>query len=237
MTLVYIVIILASGAVLLFFNQNLFASISADERGCKDSVNLAFKGSVRCLPDPLPFEFHCKTELAKIDADNKKEVMDQIAEQLYTCMWYVSRGEGLDKVECAGYLDRTYCFDCSVLEFGDKARRLRSISIQELNDHMMDMDAPYPFKGTYWDYLFDADAYFSLDRRDDFNHVEMRDQVEDFYKEGKIDLTKDYVVSYGLYLEQQLLPGPALVHFVLLSEEGGDLHTRLLSRCEDVSVS
>ena len=251
MTVVFMILVILGGIVLMLLAKDLFGTISDDvekqKQVCGASIGKAFAGSVRCLPDIFDFEFQCRTNPALIDSENKEEVMQQLADDLYTCMGYIDRGKGLNKNECSIDIDRTYCFDCSVVEFGDKTRKLGSITINEFINYLGAKPVPYSFDGSYYDYLFDADAYFSLDRRDNFNDVnaykfdpdlndDFGESVRKFNDEDKIDFSKDYVISYGLFLEKGAylgtLPGPSIVNFILLSEEGSELHNKFVKRCE-----
>ena len=240
MTVVFMILVILGGIVLMLLSKDLFGTISEDvekqKQVCRASIGKAFAGTIGCSPDVFPFEFQCKTDPPSplIDSEDKEEVMQQLADKLYTCMWYIDRGKDLTKNEyCDIYLDRTYCFDCSVIEFGDKTRKLGSISITEFKDYLKNKPVPYFFDGSYYDYLFDANAYFSLDVRDNFDDFELGDQVRQISDIGRIDFDKDYIVTYGLYLEPAILPGGG-GHFITIAPEESSLYQRLNERCERI---
>ena len=250
MTVVFMILVILGGIVLLLLAKDLFGTISEDvekhQQVCRASIGKAFAGALPCFWDVFPFEFQCKTNPALIDSENKEEVMQQLADEFYTCMWYIDRGKGLSKHECNFNIVRTYGFDWSVIKFGAKTSTLGSITLDEFRGYLEDKKVPN-FDGSYYDYLFDADAYFSLDTRDNFNDVnaykfdpdlndDFGESVRKFNDEDKIDFSKDYVISYGLFLEKGAylgtLPGPSIVNFILLSEEGSELHNKFVKRCE-----
>lgn len=238
MSVVFMILVILSGIVLLLLTKDLFGTISDDvekqKQVCRASIGKAFAGTLPCSWDVFPFEFQCRTNPSLIDSDDKEEVMQLLADEFYTCMWYINRGKDLTKNEyCSIYLDRTYCFDCSVIKFGDKTRKLGSITINEFKDYLKDHSIPYSFDGSYYDYLFDANAYFSLDVRDNFDEFELGDQVREIINTDRIDFDKDYVVTYGLYLEPAILPGGG-GHFVTIAPEESSLYQRLNERCEKV---
>ncbi len=133
-TLITIIILLASAAIVLLFLKAFPFSETIDKEACRTSValrNEAYLRGENILPEIVPLK--CKTEEITITTENEELIKRNLANAMYDCWWMMGEGKMQPFAESTwrnfGFEGaQSACVICSTIEF-DKGSKNKKIDL------------------------------------------------------------------------------------------------------------
>ncbi len=171
--LVLLIVVLLIFLTMLFWATNLYGISSPSKEACHQSVVMRSMPGIGEI-EKRTYPLNCKTEDLVINSGKEDDVKKELANRMYDCWWMLGEGKANFFLRPLG-LTETKCLICYNIKFGDKARRLGTIS--GFSDYLSNTKTP---TGKTYMELFGV------------NNV-VKDTAEQ-----PIDLTKDYLVIFSM---------------------------------------
>jgi len=162
--IVGLIILIISFAVILIFIFALDLSGTTRKEVCHNSVILKGKseglvGELDCRTNYVCISGGGKcegipvTETRKVDADNKTQIMQAIAEEMRDCWWMFGEGE----INYVGSVLGSHCAICSTIKFDDKVRDKTSVDPISTREFYQFLETPMKKKTiSYLTYLYEV---------------------------------------------------------------------------------
>lgn len=194
--LVTIIVLITSFIIILFLFFRLNLGEVSNKEICRNSVLLqersAFSGPLDCRTNYLcvsgagECEAITETATAEVDADNKNQVMQALAEEMSDCWWMF--GEGEINYGSTGLVEsKTEYAICSVVAFDSNVQEnVPEISYQEFYDYLRTSRKTQ--SQTYLQYLYSTNVVEGLDEEDNIN----------FSFSETIDTSRKYSIITGV---------------------------------------
>ena len=180
---------------LIFTQGSIFAGEEADRQACRSSMLIASKaGVVGKLAD---FEVDCEQEYVEIDVEDEKELMEELATQLYRC-WSYAGGGLFDSYNFFVDDDKNTCLLCSHIVFSEETQKINGgkLLFSDFYDYLQDTPLPGNSGLSYWDYLhqYNPDPNLVEDKKQ-----QLEEELAKLTVDDSIDLSRDYTAFFSVY--------------------------------------